>query len=279
MSASLTRQIFGTVSQVNGLPLSQVQIDLLDTEDRIITSVCSDTAGAYVITNVPDGKFELIATTRGYCPYSVCIIAAEETGNICVDISLTPRMAAQEGASISGFLTDSGGTAVSDVWVGLYDADASADAAPRMTTQSLSNGYYSFTQLCPGAYQVRAKRRQAQSDGTTATSGRIIVNVDEENSVSLLFCDRVPSGRLPFTISVVDEDTALPLSGVTVCARYPDAKQCAVTDNGGEAFFSFPDTVQYISLSLERSGYQPHSRFGVHLSGGYRKITMRVYPC
>jgi len=189
LSASLTRQIYGIVFQANGLPLPQARIDLLDTENYVITSVCSDTAGAYAITDVPDGRFKLITTAQGYSACSTCIIVEEHDSSICINICLAP--------CISNFITG-------------HESAAACDA------------------------------------------------------------------QLPFTVTVADWDTDLPLSDVTVCITDRRFKQYAVTNDCGEVFFSFPDTVQYISISLKKDGYRPHSRCGVHLSGGYRRIMMRT---
>ena len=103
--------------------------------------------------------------------------------------------------------------------------------------------------------------------------------LDTENHVVTSFLTGHESAQLPFTVAVTDRDTNLPLSGVTVCVTEQGFKQYTVTNACGEVFFSFPDTVRYFSISLKKDGYQTHSRCGVYLSGGYRRITMRAEHC
>jgi hypothetical protein len=154
------------VNAMSGEPVRGAMVELLTVEDgHTFASTETDSEGHFALQRVPAGKFQLMASKRGYCSslydqhgdFNTAIVTEEgqETGNLV--FRLTP------GAVLRGVVTADGGDAVENATVMLYRKPAGHDPEARIeqagTETTDDTGAYEFSGLKAGEYllAVRAK--------------------------------------------------------------------------------------------------------------------------
>ncbi|MGB2696630.1 MAG: carboxypeptidase regulatory-like domain-containing protein [Candidatus Zixiibacteriota bacterium] len=192
--------------QGTDLPLPMAHLLAYDST-HIIGDAWTDTAGLYLMQNLPAGQYIVAVHKDGYqdevYPESVIINEGQNTTDI--DFALTPGGAPDYG-SISGRVTDQ---VTGRPLMGTHLVATGLDTYCFGEAWSDSNGYYIIENLCAGIWQVQASKPdyhpQVYPDTLSVLEGQTTPGID----FSL-----TPTGGSEFgSISgrVGDEHTGLPL--------------------------------------------------------------------
>jgi 5-hydroxyisourate hydrolase-like protein (transthyretin family) len=159
--ASGSRVISGTVvSAATGQPLDGADVTLNETRTgALIAETTADTEGRFAFQHLPDGKFSLRATHRGYVAsafqehegFSTAIVTGE--GLVSTDL----KFPLQPQAVLYGTVADESGDPVARAQVALYRQNESKGTesivhAGEVTSDDLGN--YEFPRLSPGNYYL-----------------------------------------------------------------------------------------------------------------------------
>jgi large repetitive protein len=189
---ALTAEVFGTVtgtitdSNGNDLANAWVEICPAPTTSGTPTSDASSTnppppgpfstpqfvqtnsSGQYTFDNVLAGSYVVTARAKGYFHNNSAAFTVGSGTTTAPAVALT----AIANGTVSGAVTDSGGTALDDVRVILSSTTAGAPGAVQVAMTD-SSGDYSFTNVPTGTYTVTAHDRgystTASADFTVAT--------------------------------------------------------------------------------------------------------------
>jgi hypothetical protein len=149
------------VSATTGAPLDRAEVTLSTTGENgadLAQTVTGET-GAFRFDGITAGKYALQASRRGYLPsgyqehegYFTAIVVGPNLSTRDLRMELTPY------GSISGTISDDGGSAVADAQVTLFrQTDSSGEAEVLETDQETTDdaGEYEFTRLRPGTYYL-----------------------------------------------------------------------------------------------------------------------------
>lgn len=140
--------IFGSTGALNG-----ARIDVIDDAGNIIASTFSIDDGEYSVPLLQNGVYSIVISAADYSASKVTdIILSDETPLVGKNVKLTAYVPPVEPATISGYITNKT-VAIANAWVGLY-RDCEILVASTTTTV---DGYYSFSDVAPGCYVVKAK--------------------------------------------------------------------------------------------------------------------------
>src|ERR1700741_740685 len=83
-----TAQINGTVKDSGGLALPGVTVPVTQTDTGLTRSVVTSESGAYIITNLPVGRYRLEASLQGFRTYAQTGIVLEVNANPTLNVTL-----------------------------------------------------------------------------------------------------------------------------------------------------------------------------------------------
>jgi Carboxypeptidase regulatory-like domain len=155
------RTISGVViSGVNGEPLEDAGVTLLDVRDgKEVAETASDLEGKFSFANLPDGRFELRGSHRGFVAadfedhqgFSTAIVTSEGLDTTGLRFTLEPQ------AAIYGTVTEDSGDPVPNARVSLYHR---IGGSGRMVRAGIAGadvmGHFEFPHLAPGNYYLCA---------------------------------------------------------------------------------------------------------------------------
>ncbi len=233
--AQTTATIRGTVTdKVTRAALAGV---LMEVTGPTTFSATTDSAGSYVIPEVPPGAVTLTASKAGYT--TVTAAATLQAGTI---LTFSPALGTGPGAGEGNLLVGS----VLDGETGEPFAGATVrvvgDGGPAVTTSA--TGAFTFP-LASGLYFI-----EATSPGYLGEIRYLFVDPDAPTYLSPFVLARPGAGRL--TGRVVEAGTEAPLAGATLTVLGDTGS--AVTDETG-AFTLTGLTAGGLSLALSKPGF------------------------
>jgi hypothetical protein len=156
------RAISGVVNGAGGQPLAGANVTLYENgQPGAAAQTTTDAQGRFNLTALPDGRFELIASHRGYASsaydehggVNTAIVTGENFDNTGLVVSLAPL------GSISGTVTEDSGDPVPQAEILLFHEDPL-----RMNAKQRANfanademGNFEISQLRPGVYYLCVK--------------------------------------------------------------------------------------------------------------------------
>jgi hypothetical protein len=213
----------GQVTGADGRHLSGVSIRVQDPNpfgSDIVGS--TDLTGAYTITQVPLGHFEVAIDPSGF--NEAHATDYYDAGSTTIDVtdtsSQTKDITLEIGASISGTVTGDGDAPLPGVWVNTFGSSASPDG---LATDS--SGNYVFHGIAPGEYTVSFSPSDYNTSNDSdyieqywnakdaATADRLTL---EGGDAAVADAQLVAGGRVTGTIKDGKDGTALAYASVNL---------------------------------------------------------------
>ncbi|MCX6583419.1 MAG: carboxypeptidase regulatory-like domain-containing protein [Candidatus Aminicenantes bacterium] len=150
--------ISGHVVDGNGNGIYNVNVQVRDANNNVLTGANTDSSGNYTIYGVIPGNYKIYFETNNAGNYvreyyndktslaaadDVTVTAGQNTENIDAQLAT--------GGILTGCVTDEGGSGIQNVRVRLYDATN----LQVMNTPTDANGNYTLICVLPGSYRVR----------------------------------------------------------------------------------------------------------------------------
>jgi hypothetical protein len=234
LSAALTGDVTGLVTDTSGNPLSDARVRLVPQNAGRAYSATTDSNGDYVVDNVLDGNYTVKVRDQGYIPNAslpetldLTLVGAD---NPAPTVQLTPIAS----GTVSGQVTDSNGNPLADASVRLVlsnyvppamvaELQASSMAAFAagalqtgfidtdgygVTATTDANGDYIINDVLVGSYYIRA--RDSGYTANTSTSFTVAAGTNTAPTVQLF---AVTHGTITGQIT---DDSGNPLSGAGV---------------------------------------------------------------
>jgi len=269
--------ISGTVTDSNGQPIANLEVNLYDTAcgwDQK-GSAWTDANGDYDITGLPTGTF-FIVTDQWNSEYIAEWWADGASVQDCnsaepVTINTTGQEIANKsfqlelGDTISGTVTDDAGQPIANLQITLYDSACGWNQ--KGSAQTDANGDYDITGLPTGTYYIVTDQWNSAyisewwADGASVqdcnSAGPVIINTPGQN-----VADKDFQLEIGATISgTVTDDTGQPIANLqvtlydTVCG-WGNWKGSASTNSNGEYTLVglLPETY-YIQTETGAAGY------------------------
>jgi hypothetical protein len=144
-----------------GQPIEEATVTLTEAHvRRLFDSVQTDAEGRFSFSNLPDGKFALRASHRGYIAaayeqHEAGSFTAIVTGDGLTSTDL--RFMLEPQCALYGTVSDDSGDPVLNARVALYRVDAASGTgrmAPASSAISDGIGFYTISRLAPGSYYL-----------------------------------------------------------------------------------------------------------------------------
>jgi 5-hydroxyisourate hydrolase-like protein (transthyretin family) len=144
-----------------GQPIEEATVTLAETHDRkTLDAVETDAEGRFSFSNLPDGRYALRASHRGYIAgayqqHETGSFTAIVTGDGLDTTDLKFMLAPQ--CALYGTISDDFGDPVSTARISLYRVDPVSDTGRMMRVNSASTdgtGFYEVSRLAPGSYYL-----------------------------------------------------------------------------------------------------------------------------
>ncbi len=266
----------------NDVPLSDVTIQLLDSQGNVIATTTTDQQGDYEFDGLAAGTYGVHELQpAGYlqgCTLPGSLGGEHNTPDFITQVGMTTDQHGTDydfsellPASISGSVADClAGVPLSGVTVQLLDVNGNVIR----TTTTDDEGDYSFTGLRPGeTYGVNEilPPGYMHNDETLGSDGGVIINDafaqitpgSGVNATDYDFCDILPAS---IRGSVADCIAGVPLSGVTVQLRDANGNviETTTTDSQGDYQFTGlrPDQTYGVSEILPPGYYHNDETLG-----------------
>jgi 5-hydroxyisourate hydrolase-like protein (transthyretin family) len=156
---NIGHEIAGVVLNTRtGLPIRDVEIAVFRSKDNsLVVQAATDAEGRFSVPQLPDDKYSLRASHRGYIPAA---FEEHENGSTAIVIgkgliSTGLRFMLAPQAVIFGVVTDDSGDPVPGATVSLYRQDPRAGAGKAVRangTGADEQGHYEIANLAPGSY-------------------------------------------------------------------------------------------------------------------------------
>ncbi|GAB1765757.1 carboxypeptidase regulatory-like domain-containing protein [Priestia megaterium] len=189
--------ITGNVSPVQ----PNTVVELYSAKNVFIQSGLTDSSGNYQFSNLAPGNYILIASSPNFAVQSAGAIVSSNTATT-VSFTLIPNP-----STISGVVTDTGGAAIPNASVQIFDANETILA----TAGTDANGAYSIGNLPSGSFSVlvTAPSFGHLTSGIILSPGSTLANIN----FALTPNPGAVSGQ------VTNEGTGAPLAGSTIVIR------------------------------------------------------------
>ncbi|MFD0726507.1 proprotein convertase P-domain-containing protein [Lysobacter brunescens] len=205
-----TYSISGTIATSGGTGISGVSVS------NGSTSVTTNASGQYTFSGLANGTYTLTPSLSGYT-FSPTSLAVTVNGANVTGQNFTGTASATT-FSVSGTISNSGGTGISGVSVSNGSTSVTTNASGQFTFSNLANGTYTLTPSLSGYTFSPATRSvtvsganvtgqnftgTATSGGTTLTKGVPVTGLGASTGNSLNYTMVVPAGatNLTFTMS------------------------------------------------------------------------------
>jgi 5-hydroxyisourate hydrolase-like protein (transthyretin family) len=158
-ATNIGHEIAGVVLNARtGLPIRDVEVTVFRSKDNsLVVQTATDAEGRFSVPQLPDDKYSLRASRRGYIPAA---FEEHENGSTAIVtgkglISTGLRFMLAPQAVISGVVTDDSGDPVPGAMVSLYRQDprvGTGKAVRANGTGTDEQGNYEIANLAPGSY-------------------------------------------------------------------------------------------------------------------------------
>ncbi len=173
--------IRGTVRNVNGDPVSDVDVDIQESKASTSTTIQTDTSGNFSVTELSPGRYTVSTRTDAYFDYNrdVDVLAGEDRA-LDIRLILIPEGGVEGlSGSLVGVVQRQGGV-YSNILVEIVDSSTP-------TTITNPQGAYLFN-IRPGTYTLRF----TAEDHDTVERDNIVVSVGEETVVPTVVLEATP---------------------------------------------------------------------------------------
>jgi large repetitive protein len=258
----LAGTITGTIrSAETGQPLAGKVVQAYDTAGFLQATTNSDATGLYILSNVPNGNYRLLAFDPDGVYATMFDGNAEsfETTRVTVvngTLPITRDFSLITGGSIAGVVRLANGSPVATATVEAYNLSGTR----RGFTTTGQDGSFSLV-LPPGEYKLvafDANPNHAFSffrDARTFTDAtRVSVVKSQTSAISFALALAARVGG-----TIVEGATGLPLNAITVYAYTPSGALIATTTTGSNGAFTFslpPGDYRIVAADLGR-GFAP----------------------
>lgn len=193
--------VSGTVTDENGVPLSNVSVRLVNENDNEIGNGISDIDGNYVIGNLPRGAYTVVAGVEDYSTFTTGVSLEPGQQLTGLGIILTPLGGSFTGTVISAETVEA--------LPGVLISVLTPEGIPIIATNSDTAGNFSSPLLAPGTYTVIASSHYFIQDQTGVI---ILPNQTSTVSFALLGVGGSIAG-------VVVNSAGDPITGRTISVR------------------------------------------------------------
>jgi protocatechuate 3,4-dioxygenase beta subunit len=236
--------IDGGVRDTNtNLALSNVNLRL-EQGNSLIKSAITGSDGVYLMDNIPNGQYNLIAAKSGYDNWSKTV-AITANLDLVQNIALTLTAGATFG-NVSGKVTDTNGNPVSGSIVNLVDPNGNV----KYVATTDANGDYSITGVIPGDYTLSLTKPGFSNQSQTVTIGaqdkitdNTVLTPGTNNSTGSLGGQAVGANGQPLAgaqVSVIDQNG--------------NVKYTATTDQNGNYSIIGVTPGSYLILATDKNG-------------------------
>jgi protocatechuate 3,4-dioxygenase beta subunit len=244
--------VSGTVSDNNGVPLSNVSVRVVNENDNEIGNGITDLDGNYVIGNLPQGGYTVVAGVEVYSSFTTGISLDPGQQLTGVDVVLSPL-----GGSFTGTVVSAeSGEALPGVLISVV----TPEGIPIISTNTDTAGNFSSTLLAPGTYTVIASLPYFSQNQTGVI---LLPNQTSTVSFSLLGVGGTIAG------DVVDS-AGNPITGTTISVRLLNSdgvllQSLLALENGS---FAYPNLLAgNYQLNILAEGYQTASVGAIVVNG------------
>jgi hypothetical protein len=280
------RRISGVViSGVNGEPLEDASVTLLDVRDgKVVAETGTDRDGTFSFASLPDGRFELRASHRGFVTadfedhqgFSTAIVTGGALDTTGLRFTLEPQ------AAIYGTVTEDSGDPVPNARVSLYSRNGGSGRIVRAGIIGADvMGHFEFPHLAPGSYYLcaagepwyRTNRPPPPDQQGNAAAERPRSPLDVAYRLSFFPDGTESSAAEPVEVNAGDRVVAnftlhaVPAVHISIPIPDFDSQHGAMGVQFSENVFGTPEIVQTGPTSIVES----------HDSSGNSVKTMEIY--
>ena len=182
-------------------PIPGATVKLFDSTGAPYKHTITDSAGAFSMTDVPEGTYSLAAVADGYRLSDAVGITLNAGTSLQANLSCTADATLSLGA-IAGVLTVDNGQGVLEPLSGGKITLKNSSGDTLASTYTVADGEFAFYDLADGVYTLLASAEgyQSVSDMTTVIAGGSIANI----TMSMVVDSRTYNG----TVSGVIRDSA-----------------------------------------------------------------------
>jgi hypothetical protein len=237
--------ITGFVKDQNGTTVAGATVSY--SRGGIYGTTTTNSSGAYTFTDLTIGDYSLWASKEEYgCGEANATVEANKT--TWANITLLPHIY----ASVVGYVNDTSGNAI----VGATVTLSKTGITPRTATTN-ATGYYNFSNVVFGAYNINATKTGYNISSTT-------VNVTTSTTywVNFTLAAVVTTGTLK---GFVKTSAGVAIQGATVAIMSIPA--AVTTDNDGMYRFDNNITAGTYTLTIAKTGYRSETRPVIIIAG------------
>ena len=235
LTATSTGTISGTVTSATGTAIANATISYSGGSATSTTNA----AGAYTLTVVP-GTYTVTAAATGF------VAASQQNVSVTPSTTTTANFVLMQAGTISGTVTSTSGSAISNATVSYSGGSATA------TTNS--SGAYTLS-VAPGTYSVTASASGYQA----ATQQNVSVTVGTTTTINFNLAQSV--GTISGTVTSA---SGTGIANATV--SYSGGSATATTNSSGAYTLSVPPGTYSVTASA--TGYQASTQQNVSVSLG-----------
>ena len=237
--SSVVQQISGLVQDASLSPIAGATVQILKNSQPIAT-VLTDASGAYVIPDLANVAYVIIASAQGYQTQMAGLTFPVSQSNFTLDLaSATP--------SVQGHVYDSSsGAALSGAFIEILQ-----QGAPAATSVTDADGAFSISSLTDGTYTVRASLPGYQ----TAVRGITVHAPATAASDFYLIFDAGSLGGI-----ITDASTHSPIGGAVVQVLMEGTVLASSTADANGQYLCSDLAVGTYTVSITAGGYQSANR-------------------
>jgi 5-hydroxyisourate hydrolase-like protein (transthyretin family) len=244
--------VSGTVTDNNGVPLSNVSVRVVNENDNEIGNGITDLDGNYVIGNLPQGGYTIVAGVEDYSSFTTGISMDPGQQLTGVDVVLSPL-----GGSFTGSVVSAeSGEALPGVLISIL----TPEGIPIISTNTDTAGNFSSTLLAPGTYTVIASSPYFFQDQTG-----VIVLPNQTSTVSFALL-----GVGGTIVGVVVDSAGIPITDTTISVRLLNSEGVLLQSllALADGSFAYPNlSAGNYQLNILAEGYQTASVGAIVVNG------------
>lgn len=265
LGAPPSERLVGTVTDNTGAPVSNVTVDLLDSNGNVLLTTATQSDGTYAFAAVSYGSYSLVFTAPTYVSSTATVLIPPTLGTTTVNVSIIPYALTVSTVNVN--VMDNGVPAVGDLVSIAY-----ADGSSSITLTTDVNGNASFTGQ---AANLSAIVTAVAQDGT----GRAV------NSNSLVFTGGGSTSvnlELPFennaqlSGSVIDSSTGMSIPGAVVSVTPSASGALSGTQTTGTLgqYSLSPLSDGLYTVTVQAPGYNSYTGTVIASSNSQLNVTL-----